>query len=149
MSTTNYQQRSAAYSRDLLVVDDDPTLRKLMRMVFEDVGFMIHEAPDGATALHLLRTVPKACVVLLDLMLPVMSGSELLDLLFSDEELSPLLERHKFIILSATPQKAYVYLAPVLSACNIPVLSKPFQIDQLVAAVIAATNSTRASEQPV
>jgi CheY-like chemotaxis protein len=62
--------------RRVLVVDDDPHLRKLLRATFDAGPFEFTEASDGAEALELLEPVP--AVVVLDWHLPGGSGAELL-----------------------------------------------------------------------
>jgi CheY-like chemotaxis protein len=65
------------YRRDLpvLVVDDDVTVRQLLRRMLEAEGFAVLEAENGRAALERLRdTVPGA--ILLDLMMPEMDGFE-------------------------------------------------------------------------
>jgi CheY-like chemotaxis protein len=127
---------------DLLIVDDDPLIRQLLRRALADDGFSIFEADDGATALTVLRLHPNPLLVLLDVMLPVMSGIELLETLSADPTLAPLLQRHRFIILSATIRHAHARIGPILTAHHIPVLSKPVNLDQLRATAAAAMGPT-------
>jgi CheY-like chemotaxis protein len=63
--------------RDLpvLVIDDDATLRQLLRRLLEHEGFTVVEAENGRVALERLRDVSPS-VVLLDLMMPEMDGFE-------------------------------------------------------------------------
>ncbi len=65
------------YRRDqpVLVVDDDLTVRQLLRRMLEAEGFGVVEAENGRAALERLREVAP-CVVLLDLMMPEMDGFE-------------------------------------------------------------------------
>jgi two-component system OmpR family response regulator len=60
----------------LLIVDDDPNIRELLRVLLQAEGFEIHEAADGVKALSLLETV-KVDMVILDIMMPNMDGWEL------------------------------------------------------------------------
>jgi CheY-like chemotaxis protein len=62
----------------VLVVDDDPTMRQLMTSVLVKGGCEVVEVEDGGTALALLRARPLPHVVVTDLMMPVMSGVELI-----------------------------------------------------------------------
>jgi CheY-like chemotaxis protein len=62
----------------VLVVDDDATLRETLRVVLEDEGYAVVTAENGAAALAALPGLPRPFTVLLDLMMPVMSGWELL-----------------------------------------------------------------------
>ena len=65
------------YRRDLpvLIVDDDATVRQLLRRMLEPEGYTVVEADNGRAALERLREVSPS-VVLLDLMMPEMDGFE-------------------------------------------------------------------------
>lgn len=60
----------------ILIVDDDPYIRELVRLLLQNEGFETHEACDGVEALELLESV-KADMVILDIMMPNMDGWEL------------------------------------------------------------------------
>ena len=63
--------------RRLLVVDDDPTIREMLDMVFVSEGYEVITAAHGAAALALVdQTRPH--VILLDMKMPVMDGWEFL-----------------------------------------------------------------------
>ena len=63
--------------RPILVVDDDPALRELLRRTLEPEGYAVLEADDGRSALaRIEERVPG--LILLDLMMPHMNGFELL-----------------------------------------------------------------------
>ena len=61
---------------NILVVDDDPHIRELVRHFLQNEGFVVHEAADGAEALAVLESV-KADLVILDIMMPNMDGWQL------------------------------------------------------------------------
>jgi DNA-binding response OmpR family regulator len=61
---------------NILVVDDDPHIRELVRVFLRDEGFDVYEAADGVEALARLETL-KADMVILDVMMPNMDGWEL------------------------------------------------------------------------
>ncbi|CAN7530405.1 MAG: response regulator transcription factor [Rhizobium sp.] len=61
----------------ILVVDDEPPIRKLLRVGLTAQGYEVHEAPNGAAALQSAKDVPPDLIVL-DLGLPDKSGHELL-----------------------------------------------------------------------
>jgi signal transduction histidine kinase/CheY-like chemotaxis protein len=76
----------APYLREspVLVVDDDPDLRKLLRRMLEHEGYAVAEADNGRSALERLREgMPSA--ILLDLMMPEMDGFEFMEHLRRDE----------------------------------------------------------------
>jgi CheY-like chemotaxis protein len=64
-------------SARVIVVDDDPDVCEAMQFVLEDTGCEVLVANDGRTALDLLRN--RACLVLLDLMMPGMNGWQFLE----------------------------------------------------------------------
>ena len=68
------------HRRDLpvLVVDDDPVVRELLRRQLEAEGYRVSEAADGRAALARLREAVPG-VILLDLMMPEMDGFELME----------------------------------------------------------------------
>ena len=66
---------------NVLIVEDDPEVREMLRELLATAGFNAVAAHDGLEALHLLRTVrhraPDApCLVLLDLKMPRLGGNE-------------------------------------------------------------------------
>src|SRR5215211_8009237 len=61
---------------NILIVDDDPNIRELVRVFLRNEGFDVYEAADGVEALAKLETL-KADLVILDVMMPNMDGWEL------------------------------------------------------------------------
>ena len=72
----------------VLVVDDEPPIRKLLRMGLSTQGYDILEAPNGRTSLELLAQNPD--LVILDLGLPDMQGLELLRMMRARNEAVPI-----------------------------------------------------------
>lgn len=58
---------------EVLIVDDDASIRTMLAFVFDDAGYRVVEAADGREALDVLRTEPPALVIL-DLMMPGVDG---------------------------------------------------------------------------
>ena len=58
----------------VLVAEDDPELRELLRVALECDGYAVTLVSNGRDALTRLRTTPHTCMILLDLELPVMDG---------------------------------------------------------------------------
>lgn len=111
----------------VLVVDDDEAIRKLVVRVLRREEYEITEAVHGGEALDRLRERPFAAMVL-DLMMPVMSGIEVLRYLDThDDAGSPCV-----IVVSAASERE---LQQIESAAVHAVLRKPFELTALVAAV--------------
>lgn len=59
----------------VLVVDDDAELRELLRVALTNEGYDVATVPNGREALHHLRSNTDTCIILLDLLLPIMDGA--------------------------------------------------------------------------
>ncbi|MBV8729235.1 MAG: response regulator, partial [Acidobacteriia bacterium] len=74
----------AATARKVLVIDDEPALRRMVVRMLERLGFHALEAENGAQALELLAQSPEEpAVALVDVMMPIMGAAELLPVLRS------------------------------------------------------------------
>jgi CheY-like chemotaxis protein len=67
----------------VLVVDDEPDLRYILRRVFERAGYEVMDCGNGATALEAVHRSPPD-LVMTDMMMPVMGGAELIRRLRGD-----------------------------------------------------------------
>jgi CheY-like chemotaxis protein len=59
---------------NLLIVEDDVELRKTLASLFEDLDYTVAAAANGQEALFYLQSAPAPCLILLDLIMPVMNG---------------------------------------------------------------------------
>jgi two-component system KDP operon response regulator KdpE len=107
----------------VLVVDDEPPIRKLLRMGLGTQGYDILDAPNGNTALELMAQHPD--IVILDLGLPDIRGHELLRLLRSRDGQVPI------VVLSSRDDEAGKVAALDLGADDY--VTKPFGMDELLA----------------
>jgi PAS domain S-box-containing protein len=80
---------TALQAGTLLVIDDDPTARELMRRFFGKEGFRVEEAADGAAGLRRAREL-RPDVITLDVLMPGMDGWEVLSALKADPDLSEI-----------------------------------------------------------
>lgn len=101
----------------VLVVDDEDDVRETLCEAVEMIGCTATGARNGADALGLLAT-ERPCLVIVDLMMPVMTGEELLTLMRRDPSLSAL----DVVISTSAPHRA---------PQGVPVLPKPIDIDKL------------------
>jgi two-component system KDP operon response regulator KdpE len=112
----------------ILVVDDEPPIRKLLRMGLGTQGYDILEAPNGKAALDLLAQEPD--LVILDLGLPDIQGLELLRMIRGRNESVPV------VVLSSRGDEAGKVAALDLGADDY--VTKPFGMDELLARLRAA-----------
>jgi CheY-like chemotaxis protein len=63
---------------DVVVIEDDADIREVVREVLLSEGYVVHAFENGRAALDGMKTCPKPCIILLDLMMPVMNGYEFL-----------------------------------------------------------------------
>jgi CheY-like chemotaxis protein len=108
----------------VLVVDDDDSIREVLAEVLRDEGYRVASAGNGEQALREMHEHGHPDLMLLDLMMPVMSGWELLEILQGNAELSHI----PVVIVSAMN-------AP--GACEH--LAKPIDLDRLLATVSRLT----------
>ena len=85
MESTERQPESNTLKATILVGDDDPSLRELIRAVLGP-RYQFVEAADGREVLAVAQEV-RPDLIVLDVMLPGLSGIEVLDILRADEEL--------------------------------------------------------------
>jgi CheY-like chemotaxis protein len=74
----------------ILVVDDDHAIRDSLTELLEDEGYVVARAENGREALDFLRTNGTPCLILLDLMMPVMDGYEFMDQAQGDPQLASI-----------------------------------------------------------
>ena len=108
----------------VLVVEDDADLRAAVADILEDAGFEVHVAENGEDALHVFGELghhgQRPCLVLLDLMMPVMDGFAFMERVRAD----PGLRQVPVVVLSASARE------PPEGARGM--LRKPFEIPILL-----------------
>jgi len=112
----------------VLVIDDEPPIRKLLRMGLSTQGYEILEASNGKIALEKLSEEP--ALIILDLGLPDIQGHELLRTIRARNEAVPI------VVLSSRGDETGKVQALDLGADDY--LTKPFGMDELLARLRAA-----------
>ena len=108
----------------VLCADDDPDILALLTLRLERAGYEVVQATDGEKALALARELRPAAIVL-DVMMPRLTGTEVLAALRADEETKGL----RVILISARAQDVDVQKG--LEAGADAYLAKPFQAPEL------------------
>lgn len=112
----------------ILVIDDEPPIRKLLRMGLSTQGYEVIEASNGKLALELL--VQKPDLVILDLGLPDIQGHELLRIIRARNDSVPV------VVLSSRGDEAGKVQALDFGADDY--ITKPFGMEELLARMRAA-----------
>jgi two-component system chemotaxis response regulator CheY len=107
----------------ILIVEDDADLREAVAELLQDHGYGTCQVANGVEALEVLRERSSACLMLLDLMMPVMNGWELLARI-EEGAVSPVPD---VVIMTA------LEMAPRTGGRK--VLLKPLNIEQLLSEV--------------
>ena len=104
----------------VLVIDNDPAIRRILQAVLTDAGFSVETAANGFTALQLVESERPNAIVL-DLLMPGMPGREVFKQLESRGDRPPVL-----ILSSFDAQQARDELGAEAS------IDKPFEPEELV-----------------
>lgn len=126
---TNNQEATAPQS--VLVVDDEPGIREVMRLVLQGAGYQATAAADGRSALASLAGHP-VDLVITDMLMPEGDGFELL------AEIKKHQPAPRIIVVSGGGMSGadyYLKMAKKLGAHA--VLKKPFSSEELLAAVVS------------
>ncbi len=109
--------------RSILLVEDDEIVRRAIQMVLEWEGYHVQCACNGQEALDSLRKGYRPCLILLDVLMPVLDGEQ-----FRQEQLrDPRLASIPVIVVSAA------HFAEAVSAAHH--IRKPFEVQELLDAI--------------
>ncbi len=72
----------------ILIVEDNKDIQESLKLALEQEGFEVYTADNGFLGLELLKKIPSPCLILLDLMMPVMNGWEFVENISKDILLS-------------------------------------------------------------
>jgi len=122
--TTEGSREPSASTRHILIVDDEPNIRKLLSRSLEMERYTVDLAEDGDQAWRKIQAIPYDCVVL-DVKMPGLSGTDLFRLI--QESHSRLAEKVIFITGDTIGSVTHDFVVTTGS----PVVTKPFQIEEL------------------
>jgi CheY-like chemotaxis protein len=123
------------HGKQVLIVEDDPAIREIEELLLQGEGYGVPEAPDGAAGLALLVRNKEALVALVDYRMPHMDGYNLLRTVAADGH---RLQRHAYILVTAIRDLISPPFEQLLASHDIPIITKPFDIDTLLDAMAHA-----------
>ena len=114
--------------RLVAIVDDDEAIRETLSFLLQDEGYETTMLSDGREALDSLRADPskRPCLILLDVMMPIMTGPEC----YAELQKDPALATIPVCLLSADRD-----LRQKATALGCPFLAKPVLIEQILEVV--------------
>lgn len=115
----------------LLIIDDDPLLRRILTLVLEQEGYVVETSAEGLDALARIESAPPA-LILVDISMPGLDGLELLRRLGHLPVVPPA------IVVSARVDASRA--ARALGAVDF--IAKPFDIEQLASVVARVLNTS-------
>jgi two-component system response regulator AtoC len=116
--------RNPSHCRRLLVVDDEESLRHLLRLILERAGYTVLEAEDGQAGLEVLAAHPEVSIVLCDVRMPRLDGMGFL------EGLKKIQRRVYTVVMSAYGSMDLAIEAMKKGAAD--TISKPFKADEIL-----------------
>jgi two-component system, chemotaxis family, chemotaxis protein CheY len=108
--------------RKLLIVDDEREIRESLEEFFQDEGFAVATAANGAEALARLKEAEMPCVVLLDLLMPILGGNEV----YQAMQKEPRLTGIPVIVMTSDPSRA---------PSGLLIMKKPMNLARLLSTV--------------
>ena len=112
--------------KSILIVEDDADIRESLHDVLEVEGYEVFAVANGQEALDRLKILPTPCLVLLDLMMPVMNGWEFLEAKQGDLKIAPI----PVVIVSAVIDQA-----KAKSKAAAGFIKKPIELNTLLEVV--------------
>lgn len=123
----------------ILIVDDDPTIRSVLEALLEDEGFDPVTAANGQEAVTRVQSDPPS-LILMDLMMPIMSGVDAARRLKSDPATSSI----PIIAMSA----GFILRESIDDLLADSIISKPFDLDALIANIRATLRRAGTTDPP-
>jgi CheY-like chemotaxis protein len=88
--------------QSILIIEDEPIIRETLRDSLELEGYKVQAVENGKEGLSVIRKMERPCLILLDLMMPIMNGFEFLDMKEQDVTIATI----PVVIVSAFPDQA-------------------------------------------
>ena len=120
----------------VLVVDDEADIRDSLQELFQDEGYAVTTAANGAEALDSLHGEQLPCIVILDLLMPGLSGNDVYERMQRD----PRLAKVPVIVSTSDPSRA---------PSGVLIMKKPVNLVRLLGAVRQHCQPARALQPAI
>jgi len=114
--------RTAGPLKTILVVEDEQAVREGIAELLHEEGYSVFSAANGRKALELLEIIPRPCLMLVDLMMPQMSGRALLAAMRHDDRFTSI----PCVVVSGAAEPA------ARARLRAPFMKKPFNVELLL-----------------
>jgi CheY-like chemotaxis protein len=111
-------------SRTVLVVDDEADIRDSLKEALVDEGYLVEVAANGRQALDMLPQLARPCAVILDIIMPIMSGVEM----YAAMRAIPALADIPVVVSTSDPSRA---------PSGVLIMRKPIDLGRLLKTVDA------------
>jgi CheY-like chemotaxis protein len=137
---------------EILVIDDEPAIRKALRRVLESAGYSVRTAIDGADGLNKLKSCA-ADIVITDIIMPNVHGVDAIKAIvqeFPNIRIIAISGGGNFSAASYQPHaiKTEAYLASAEIAGAHAILTKPFRTEDVIQAILAALTAPAGPGRP-
>lgn len=88
--------------KNTLIIEDDKAIRDSLKFVLEFEGYNVFTASNGKEGIEILSKIPQPCLILLDLMMPVMNGWDFIENLNTNQNHASI----PVVVVSAFVEKA-------------------------------------------
>jgi len=112
------------YCKEILIIEDDDGIRESLKFALELYGYEVSVAANGKEGLERLKTISKPCLILLDLMMPIMNGWQFAEALQEDMILAAI----PIAVVTAFSERAKEVHAQAI-------VKKPVDVDALIKVV--------------
>jgi CheY-like chemotaxis protein len=126
---------SSSHGETILVVEDDPAVRKMAVSILENLGYQVRQASDGKIALALLHGTEHIDLLFTDMVMP--NGVSGQDLIKAARQLRPDMRA----LLTSGYSEQFIKAQEDVNR-DVRLLNKPYRKDMLAAAVRGALNGS-------
>jgi CheY-like chemotaxis protein len=122
---------------DILIVEDDEAIRDILTFALESRGYSVFTAANGEEGLQIARNLNRPCLILLDLMMPILDGWAFAKIIESD----PVMGKSPIVVVTASCESA----EPIHFK---EILHKPIDVHKLYSVAGKYANAREPARRP-